>query len=422
MTAKKAEPKTKKQHDKDRAPRKDAFYVNVKSMDIIEGLNLRTDYGDLNDLAGIIARTPDKIPPLRGFKTGDRYAIVQGHRRRLSGLLAAEALEKGQTSVLEKLLGNLMKDYKTVEDFIQAITEGSPEGDLLSKKKLAQIYDDYQQLDEKTRKATNWADWILTYELAEVILLVLPEAKGTTDEERTIDMFLTNEGKKLTLLEQAEGVRRLQDNFNMHEKFIAARIYKSVTYVRNCIKLLKAPADIQKLMHDGIIKPTLVIQLLKEMPLERAAEVLRETIDNMQTAPATNQISLELGETPKTGGEDADNIVSQDNEEKTGAAGTGRINPTATDFVVKPFEDREPPQVMKGKVTRSDVDKVLHKVNSVSIFRKILNHSPSELVLEDRAEEFVFIQRMIEGLIGEEEICQRFFGKKSVALDGELDF
>lgn len=318
-----------------RAPRTDAYKVSVKEMDIIEGLNIRTDLGDLTELIEIMLTAPDKIPPLRGFKKGGRYVIVQGHRRRAAALLAQKTSE------------------------------------------------------------------------TDIMLWVLPETKGYTDLERTVDMFVSNDGKKLTLLEQAAGVRILQDKYNMHEKDIAKRIYKSVTYVRNCIKLLQAPADIQELMREDLLSPTTVIQLIKDLDLDAAVQAIRDTIESMQTnapAPKAVQPELEFSQTNEN-----DNLSFDQ-----GVAGAARINPTNTDMVALPFEDREPPQQMKSKITKKDIDQTLKKVNSVSIFKKLISHSEAEIVLEEKAEEFVFLQRVIEGNVAEEEMTERYFGKKTV--------
>lgn len=326
-----------------RAPRTDAYKVSVKEMDIIEGLNLRTDYGDLDELIEIMIKTPDKIPPLRGFKKGGRYVIIQGHRRRMAGLKAVEKSGK------------------------------------------------------------------------DVMLWVLPETKGYTDEERTIDMFVSNEGKKLTLLEQAEGVFRLTEKYKLDEHAISDRIHKSITYVRNCIKLKSAPEDIQKLMADEYVSPTLVISMFKEHDLDEAVQIIRDTVYSNKTdadSERKNQMAIDFKEeaevvfpVPATDG------GSNANEEQSGA---GRLN-IYSETVIAPEVEEKPRK--PRKITQKDINENLQKENSIGHFKKVIKRSEQEPVNEDKAEEFMFIQRLVLGEVNEKELARRYFNGKVVDVE-----
>lgn len=317
--------KTKEQHNKERAPRFDGFIVRASETKIIDGFNIRSDYGDLSELIEIFIATPEKVPPAKCYKKDGAYIITDGHRRREAAI----------------------------------------------------------QAEKKTKKP--------------VMLRLLPEGKGYNDLERVTDMFLFNEGKKLTLLEQAEGIRRFGELYGLDEHAIAKRIHKSVTYVRNCIKLKNAPADIQQLMADDYVSPTLVVTMFKEYDLDEAVKIIRDTVySNQSASPETKQPSVVDFK------EEAEIVFPDGNEENN-----SRLKITPDTFHAPEEEEPKTPR----KITQKDIDEKLKKENSISHFKKAIIRSEQEAVLEETAEEFVFVSRLIQGDVKEKEIAKRYFGK-----------
>ncbi|MCK9415752.1 ParB/RepB/Spo0J family partition protein [Candidatus Dojkabacteria bacterium] len=60
--------------------RKDILLVDPKILKIEEGFNTRVDYGDIDELMNSIIENGVQIP-LKGYKEGDLFVIVNGHRR-----------------------------------------------------------------------------------------------------------------------------------------------------------------------------------------------------------------------------------------------------------------------------------------------------------------------------------------------------
>jgi ParB/RepB/Spo0J family partition protein len=68
--------------------RKDILYVDPRSLDIIEGFNIREEYGNIKELAASIEANGCKNP-LMGYRHPEiegRYIVTSGARRRLAGL------------------------------------------------------------------------------------------------------------------------------------------------------------------------------------------------------------------------------------------------------------------------------------------------------------------------------------------------
>ena len=60
--------------------KKDLFLVDPRNLRIEEGFNTRTDYGDIDALMNSIIEN-GVLVPLSGYKEGDFFVIVNGHRR-----------------------------------------------------------------------------------------------------------------------------------------------------------------------------------------------------------------------------------------------------------------------------------------------------------------------------------------------------
>jgi hypothetical protein len=340
-----------------REQRKDVYFPNVLDTEIIEGFNIRTDYGDLSELVELFKKTPDKIPPATGYKKNGKYVLTDGHRRRAAAIIAAEQLK---AEVLEK---------------------------------------------DKNAK-----------EFPVVTIGVMPEAKGYKDIDRLTDMFVRNEGgKKLSLLEHAEGVRRYIEEYKFNEHEIATRIRKSVTYVRNCIKLKSAPEDIQQLMADEFVSPTLIVSMFKEHDLDKAAEIIRDTVygNKSESPDRKNQMAIDFKA-------EAEVVFPLSFEEGGGNGGSAeqggsRLNITP-EIVVAP-EVKDEPKPTPRKITKKDIDDNLKKENSIGHFKKVIKRSEQEPVNEEKADEFMFIQRLIMGEVNEKEIARRYFNGKVVDVE-----
>lgn len=69
----------------------EVLLIDPRTIDIEKGFNTRIEYGDLDELMNSIIENGVKVP-LRGYKKGERFVIVDGHRRLKA---TNKALEKG---------------------------------------------------------------------------------------------------------------------------------------------------------------------------------------------------------------------------------------------------------------------------------------------------------------------------------------
>lgn len=58
----------------------DVWKVPFDNLHLVEGLNIRTDYGDIEELAASILANGVKVA-LQGYRDGEQFYVVDGHRR-----------------------------------------------------------------------------------------------------------------------------------------------------------------------------------------------------------------------------------------------------------------------------------------------------------------------------------------------------
>ena len=343
-----------------RPSRKDLNYVPVDKMQPALIRNVRKKLLDLEDLVITIIESPDKIPPLRGHKKDGITYITDGHRRREAGMVAQAKIREAKANPEAELYG-------------------------LTREQILALPD-------------------------EVTLLISPEPIGYTDVERLTDMFLLNEGKRLTIMEQCEGIKRLIDEFSLTPKQVARRLHKSITYINNSLRLLDAPSELQEHLNDGIVKPTLVRELMKEMSIEEVSRVINDTIDSKASQPRQLVLAPESGEyTNPSGNEAVDVHVTQvrqfiDDDEEIIIADDQHTEDTRN-------ADGAQIKSLPVKITRLDVNEQLEKYNSLSAFRYLIRRYP-DMVFNARpemADEMRFFQDILEGNVNVHTLWNRYF-------------
>lgn len=189
-----------------RPSRRDLFSIEFKYLKMVDGFNVRYDYGDLNELARSIAENGVKVP-LRGYKEQGFYFITDGHRRyRAMAILHSQGIEVRAPFLVET------KDYN--------------------------------------------------------------------NEKRTLDLLLTNEGKRLTMLEESEVYARLI-GFGWTQTEIHRKTGKSATHISNCVLLMSATTKTKNLIKEGQVSASLVVDSLKENGTKAVEERLGEVIEEL---------------------------------------------------------------------------------------------------------------------------------------------
>lgn len=143
---------------------------------------------------------------------------------------------------------------------------------------------------------------------AEIFAPFISEEKGYTDEQRIFDLILTNEGKRLTMLEEMVVYNRLIA-LGWTPKKMSKAFGKSITHVDNCLLLNKAPEELLEKIKADTISATVVIEMLRKQSgddvvkkVEEAEEKLSEsgssrtkvTAKDLEPAKPKINISKEL--------------------------------------------------------------------------------------------------------------------------------
>jgi ParB/RepB/Spo0J family partition protein len=115
-------------------------------------------------------------------------------------------------------------------------------------------------------------------EHSDLLVPFIAEPKGYTEEQRTIDLIVANDGAPLNMLEESEVYARLIDNYDYTLTSIAVRVGKSKMHISNCMKLRTAPADLQEQIRLGNIAPTTVLEMLQEDTPEEVEEKVGKAV------------------------------------------------------------------------------------------------------------------------------------------------
>jgi ParB/RepB/Spo0J family partition protein len=193
--------------DEKNITKKDYFMVDPKLIIPDEEFNVRTDYGDIDELKNSVIENGVK-QPLRAFRDKadpTRFRITDGFRRMRA---VRKALEEGHP--------------------IQKVP-------------------------------------------------IILESKHYTNEQRILDMFIFNSGKKLTPLEEARLYTRLE-NFGWKRKDIARKIGKTEAHISNMINLSKAPAFIQNKVASNEMSATVAAEIARIKNEDIQKEIIADAV------------------------------------------------------------------------------------------------------------------------------------------------
>ena len=104
--------------------------------------------------------------------------------------------------------------------------------------------------------------------------------KKTTEEERIISVFTSNDNEKLTAVEVATILKRLA-NMGYNDEEIARKIGKSVWYVQDHLIISNSDTEIQEAISSGNISATSVVKAKKK---GLSQDEIKETIKKAKTS------------------------------------------------------------------------------------------------------------------------------------------
>lgn len=106
------------------------------------------------------------------------------------------------------------------------------------------------------------------------------------DDETAAEIALIENLQRadLNALEEAQGIKRLMDDYGHTQEKLAAVLGKSRSYVANMVRLLVLPVDVQMMMHDGKISAGHAKVLVNvAQPLSLAQRIVAEGLSVRET-------------------------------------------------------------------------------------------------------------------------------------------
>ena len=116
-------------------------------------------------------------------------------------------------------------------------------------------------------------------ELQGIPMVIKP--KGTSMEDLTVALVVSNNGRQLTPYETALVCKRLV-HYGMDESEVARRIGMSKQHVANLLMLVAAPREIGNFVQEGKVSASLAVATLKTHG-SKAVEVLKEGLANAES-------------------------------------------------------------------------------------------------------------------------------------------
>jgi len=159
---------------------------------------------------------------------------------------------------------NIREDYGNIEELMNSIVQNGVRNPVKAyTDKEGKIY-----LREGFRRmrAVNLA--LKAGKKIERIPVILDERK-MSEEERTLEFLINNDGKPFTMLEQSEVIKQLL-NFGLKVTEVVSRTGKARGYIENLILLANAPAKIREYIKSGKISAHAVIQIMQAIKGDEA--------------------------------------------------------------------------------------------------------------------------------------------------------
>jgi ParB-like chromosome segregation protein Spo0J len=99
----------------------------------------------------------------------------------------------------------------------------------------------------------------------------------SNEADRVLSMITRNSGKPLSMLEQAEVVKRLAA-FGWDKKKIASKAGKSVQHIENILVLAGSPEELKKQVAQGDVSASNAVSLTKKHG-DKASEVVKGAVE-----------------------------------------------------------------------------------------------------------------------------------------------
>jgi ParB/RepB/Spo0J family partition protein len=269
---------------------------------------------------------------------------------------------------LQRAGGNPRTDYGDLEELAADILQNG----VVTPLRGFRLPDKSEHEWEITAGHRRLAACMLLVERGHVIrvkIFSIGDAKTITDEKIIMEHFTTNSGKPFTIVEMAETIRRLVA-LDWKSKDIATRLGKSQRFVQNMINFSSAPLVVRKMVSDGRISYTTVL------------EIFRDSVD-------WNEVR--------------DKIEA--------AAGVAKTNKKPV--VDLPEDEQEEGYTVSddvhAKVTKRHVDKITNRVDSFKELQMVFKNQIDEGKEPANHELYSFLKKLIENKLSRTHIERALF-------------
>jgi len=113
----------------------------------------------------------------------------------------------------------------------------------------------------------------------------IPEERGVNEVDRILRQSTSNSGKRLTMLEEATNVQRLQ-SFGISLAEIARRFGKSAGYVTQLLDFKGAPAEVHKMVKEGKVSSTFAAETMRDHK-GKGVDILKDAVSKAEARGAT---------------------------------------------------------------------------------------------------------------------------------------
>lgn len=159
---------------------------------------------------------------------------------------------------------NIREDYGNIEELMNSIVQNGVRNPVKAyTDKDGKIY-----LREGFRRMRAVSLALKAGKKIERIPVILDERK-MSEEERTLEFLINNDGKPFTMLEQSEVIKQLL-NFGLKVTEVVSRTGKARGYIENLMLLANAPAKIREYIKSGKISAHAVIGIMQAIKGDEA--------------------------------------------------------------------------------------------------------------------------------------------------------
>lgn len=146
----------------------------------------------------------------------------------------------------------------------------------------------------------------------EPLLKAIVNASRTTEEERILQMFVTQDNKPLTQLEVCELIKRLI-NLGHDQTSVAKKIGKSIAYVSTMLSVANERQEIKQLLSEGKLSVNTVLAAKREIPVEsERVEKIKKAVAQAESSETTSgRIKISAEEITNKKAQKVDVVVAE---------------------------------------------------------------------------------------------------------------